>query len=55
MSEDEEYLNETRLITEAFNDLFQKIKKRGFRQTQFFLSVAYEAYTRDVYAEICKD
>ena len=55
MSENEEYLKEIRLITEAFNDLFGKLKKRGFKQTQFFLSVAYEAYTRDVYEEIRKE
>lgn len=45
MSENEEYLEETKLITEAFGDLFSKLKKRGFRDTYYFLSVAYEAYT----------
>lgn len=55
MSENEEYLSETRQITEAFNDLFLKLKKRGFKQTQFFLSVAYQSYTQDVFEEVCKD
>ena len=40
MSENEEYLEETKLITEAFGDLY------------YFLSVAYEAYTHDVFREI---
>lgn len=48
MSENEEYLEETKLITEAFGDLFSKLKKRGFRDTYYFLSVAYEAYTHDM-------
>lgn len=52
MSENEEYLEETKLITEAFGDLFSKLKKRGFRDTYYFLSVAYEAYTHDVFKEI---
>lgn len=52
MSENEEYLEETKSITEAFGDLFSKLKKRGFRDTYYFLSVAYEAYTHDVFREI---
>ena len=37
MSENEEYLEETKLITEAFGDLFSKLKKRGFRDTYYCL------------------
>lgn len=46
------FVGETKLITEAFGDLFSKLKKRGFRDTYYFLSVAYEAYTHDVFREI---
>ena len=50
MSENEEYLEETKLITEAFGDLFSKLKKRGFRDTYYFLSVAYEKLIRMTYS-----
>ena len=52
MSENEEYLEETKLITETFENLFGKLKKRGLKETYFFLLFAYKVYTQDVFREI---
>ncbi len=52
MLDNDEYLQETKMITDCFYDLLSKLKKRKYVNATYFLDVAFLAYNQDVDREL---
>ena len=52
MSEEDIYLQDTKVITRGFYDLMCRLKRRGYKSAAYFLDVAFLAYNQDLDEEL---